>query len=388
MIAPPLFGRQRRGAALLTVIACSVVPVVEAQRTAPAPAPAVGAARSSWLWVTTAEQGWDSNVRYVSADDADLLSRLNSALVVSRQSMRGSLAVNLGGSAVRYTELTQLDTYTYDLSVEGTRRLTALTSGTASVMHSTRLSTDIVGGAQLPLLALALQRATGGKVSGEHRFSSATTGLAEAGYMYVSFDTPLLVPGGAFTAKLQTTHRYTSRDAVLLVGELQTGRANGLPLSSQALSAGWEPQLGTMRLRIIAGATRLSAGGPSKVIPTGIAEARDSVGKGVLAATARRAVAQAFGLGQLLTTNEGNISYDFQARRGNFLTLGASIAESRVSSGVGVPFRSSAATADIRRVLRSGVTIGAGAAWRQREDVTKASGLAAQVQFGYALSSR
>lgn len=386
MMGAAMSTRPRRTIGILTVVACSVAPTVHAQRTLSAPT--VRPTRSSWLWVTTAEQGWDSNVRYISADDADRINRLNSALVVSRQSLRGSVAVNVGGSAVRYAALGQLDTYTYDIGVEGKRRLTVRTSGTAGVTHSTRLSTDVVGVPQLPLLALALQRATAGKLSGEHRFSSATTGVAEAGYRYVSFDTPLLVSGGAFTAKAQTTHRYTSRDAVVLVGEVQAGRANGLPLSSQTLAAGWEPQHNTMRLRLLAGATRFSSGGPSKLIPTGVVDVRDSVGQGLLAATVSRSVTQAFGLGQLLTSTGGNLSYDFQARRGNFLTLGVAIAESRIASGGVVPFRSSAATANIRRVLQSGVTLGAGVAWRQREDVVKASGLAAQVQFGYALSSR
>lgn len=358
---------------------------LQAQQGGPVPA---GAVRSSWLWSTTAEQGWDSNVRYITQDDPDYISRINTALAVVRQGARGSLGLTASGSGILYADLNELNTFTYEFVADGRRRLTPRTSGQAGAFYRTRLSTDVIGTLQLPILGLAFQKSGGGTVSAEHLFSTSTTGRAELGYTYVTFDTPVLVPGGALTARLQSTHRYSRRASYIFGLDVQEGRANGLPLSSQAAVAGWQPRLGSVNLRLIGGVTRFSSGGPAKFLPTGTAEVRDSIGPGTLSAGYTRSVSQAFGIGQLLTTGAATVAYDFQAKRGNFVTLGASMADSKVSSGAGLRFKSRAATAAFRRVLPNGFTFGSGVSYRQREDVTTASGTAAQVQIGYTLGSR
>ncbi len=359
---------------------------LEAQRSGPVPA---GSVHSSWLWTTTAEQGWDSNVRYLTGDDdKDFVTRINTAVAVLRQGARGSLGLTAAGSAIRYNELSPLNTYTYEFNLNGIRRLTPQTTGQAGAFYRTRLTTDVLGTVQLPLLGLSFQKSGGGVVSADRRFSAASTGHAEIGYTYVTFDSPVLVPGGALTARASSTHQYSRRAGYTFVADVQEGKANGLPLSSQSVGAGWLPRLGSVQLRLIGGVTRFSSGGPAKFLPTGSAEGRDSIGPGVLSAGYTRAVSQAFGIGQLLTTGAATVAYDFQAKRGNFVTLGASMADSKVSSGAGLRFKSRAATASFRRVLRSGFTFGSGVAYRQREDVTKASGMAAQMQIGYTFGSR
>lgn len=346
-------------------------------------------ARSSWLWRTTVEQGWDSNVRFATGtDDPDYVSRVNSSVGLLRSGLRGSLGVIVDGSLVHYNQIEGLNTTNYNVDLQAKRRLTPRTSGAAGVFHRKLLATGVVGAVQLPLLALANQTSTGGMAQLDHRFSPKTSGSLDAAYTFVDFDTPALVSGGAVQVRARARRQYTSRDAVLLEGVLQSGRSNGLPLSAQTVEAGWEPRLGGTGLRLLGGVTNVSTGGPSRLLPTGLAEVRDSIGRGLFSAGFARAVAQAFGVGQLLTTSSGNVAYDFQARRGNFLTLGASIADSRESTGSGVRFQSSLFSASLRRVLSNGTTFGCGVAYREREDVTKASGLGAQMQFGYTFGSR
>lgn len=77
---------------------------LQAQQGGPVPA---GAVRSSWLWSTTAEQGWDSNVRYITQDDPDYISRINTALAVVRQGARGSLGLTASGSGILYADLNE-----------------------------------------------------------------------------------------------------------------------------------------------------------------------------------------------------------------------------------------------------------------------------------------
>jgi hypothetical protein len=345
--------------------------------------------RNSWLWRTTAEQGYDSNVRFANGtNDPDYVSRLNSSIAVLHSGPRGALGFLLDGSLIRYNSITELNSTNYDVGLTGRRRFTPRTTGTTAVFHRKLLATGVVGAAQLPLLALANQTSSGAAAGLEYRFTPRLVGALDADYTYVEFDTPALLSGGALQVRGRLRKQYTSRDAVVLEANVQQGRANGFPLAAQTLEAGWEPQLNGIRLRMLGGATRVSTGGPQSIVPTGLVEGRDSVGRGVFAAGVSRSVAQAFGIGQLLTTTAGNLSYDFQARRGNFLTLGASIADSRESTGSDLRFQTSQFTASLRRVLSNGATFGCGVAYREREDVTRASGLGAQMQLGYTFGSR
>lgn len=378
-------------AIVVTMALCLLVRTVAAQDESEAEKPAQPASmvRSAWLWRTTMEQGWDSNVRFTSgADDPDYVSRVNSSVALLRAGLRGSMGVIVDGSLVRYNQIEGFNTVNYDLILTGKRRITPLTTGTAGVFHRKLLATGVVGAVQLPLLALANQTSTGADMMVEHRLTPKISGVLDAAYTFVAFDTPALLSGGAVQVRVRGRRQYTSRDAVLLEGVVQQGRSNGLPLSAQTVEAGWEPQLGRVGLRLLGGMTRVSTGGPSSTVPTGLAEVRDSIGHGLFSAGTTRSVAQAFGVGQLLTTTAGSVAYDFQARRGNFLTLGASIADSRESTGAGIRFQSSLFSASLRRVLSNGATFGCGVAYREREDVTTASGLGAQMQLGYTFGSR
>ncbi|MCC7053612.1 MAG: hypothetical protein IT355_10105 [Gemmatimonadaceae bacterium] len=380
--------RTARGALALLAVATAVPSIGAAQRSTTPSAMSTSAKRSEWLLVNTVEQGWDSNVRYLSTADADYISQGRSALSVLHIRPRGRVAVRAAGALVRYRDLKDFNAFTYDLGLDGNRRFSAVVTGFAGVGYQKRLSTDVVGLAGLPLLALSNQTTFSAATGIERRISSTTTGSVEFGYSSTTFDTPALRPGNALTGKGQLRHLYGRRSAISLLTEVQDGASQGIPLAAQGLSAGWEPSLGQAQAKFVAGATRISTGAAARVIATGAAQLSDSVGRGILAAGVSRGVSQAFGIGQLLTNDVATLTYDFQARRGNFVTVAAALASSAPSAGAGTTFRSSSVTAGLRRVLRSGVTAGASASYRQRKDIAVASGLAANLALGYTLGSR
>jgi hypothetical protein len=345
-------------------------------------------ARSSWLASFTAEQGYDSNVRFVEADTADAISRANGSLAIIRQGERGRAQLNLGASLLRYLDTRDLNAFIYSVGVEGERRITSRTTGTASASYSTRQSSDLTGGFGLPLLRVAYQKSIAATGSLSRRLTSNTTGLVDVSFTNVTFDTPSLQPGSALIARGRVTRQLARRGAVLALAEVQEGRSQGIPLSTQSVGAGWEPQFGQFFGRFQLSATRISTGGPARIRPTGAAMLGDSIAGGALTAGYTRSVSQAFGLGVLLETDVASVQYEVEARKGSFVSIGGSIAEAAQASGVGGRFRTRAATAGLRKVLLNGVTFGLGGAYRDRLDVPNARGFVGQVQFGYTFGSR
>lgn len=345
--------------------------------------------RASWRLTTTIDQGWDSNVRFIGARDADFNTQANSVLSVIRVKPRGQIGITMSGGLIRYGTLTDFNTFNYSAQTDIIRRLTPYLSGWASAGYQKLLTVSVVGPG-LPLLGLANQSTALGNVGLERRFSAFTTLRVEGGYSSTTFDTNALLPGDAFTSLAQLRHRYSQHGAaVSLVAKVQQGEAQGVALQSQSLEAGWEPKIGAATLRVLSGATRVvvPASRP-KFLATGLVQLSDSIRHGVFLAGLSRDVSQGFGLGQLLTNEIGSVSYDFRARKGNIVTLSGLLARSVPASGVGTRFTSQALTAGVRRVLSTGITVGAGATYRRRKDVVEASGYGGQLSFGYSLGSR
>jgi Putative beta-barrel porin 2 len=380
-----LFAGARVLLALTGVAVCSSG-IATAQRRPETKAPA----RSSWLASLTAEQGYDSNVRFFTADTADLVSRANGTVAVTRQGARGRLSVSLAGSTIYFADTRDLNANTYGVGLDGERRLSPRTTGRAGASYQTRLAADIGGlTSGQPLLRTAYQRSYGGTGALERRFTFNTTGRVDVGYSSVSFDNPSLLPGSALTGSARLSRQLARRGMLVVLSEVQEGRTQGVPLSVQSLGAGWEPRFGSIFGRLVLGATRAASGGPAKILPTGAAQLGDSLGGGALVAGYARSVSQAFGLGVLLTTSVASASYDFQAKRGNFVTIGGAWSNSGPSGGgVGTEFRTRTVSAGFRRVLSTGVTFGLGASYRDRKDLTEASGFGGQAQFGYTIGSR
>jgi hypothetical protein len=344
--------------------------------------------RGSWGLITTVDQGWDSNVRFLSSSDADYITQVRSVLTGMRVRPRGRIGVTASGGLVRYGALSSFNTFNYSAIVDGSRRLTPFLTGWASAGYQKLLTVDVVGPG-LPLLGLANQNTVLGNLGIERRFTPLTSLRVEGGYTSTTFDTDRLLPGDVITGRSELRHRYSPRGAMSLVAKVQQGDAQGVSLEAQALEAGWEPRIGSATLRVLAGATRVVLASTTTYLPTGSVQLSDSVGaRAVFQAGLSRDVAQAFGLGQLLTNEIGTVSYDFRARSGDFLTLTGVVARSSPTSGTGTEFVTQAVTAGVRRVLSTGVTFGAGATYRRRKDVVVASGYGGLISLGYSLGSR
>ncbi len=343
--------------------------------------------RSSWLLVTTADQGWDSNVRFLDSKDADEIRRMNSALTLVRIRPRSRIGVSASGSLLRYGRVDDFNTINYGGLIDASRRFTAFTSGWASAGFQKVLAATVAG-TRLPLLAISNQTSTVATAGLEKRLTALTSLVIEGGYTDTRFDDVTLVPGHAYTASAELMHRYNSRERFGLEAQVQDGAAQAIPLRSQSLSAAWEPRVGSGTLRVAAGLSRTSTGFEPSYVPTGVLQYSDSLGPGVLLTGASRTVAQAFGIGLLLINDIASVSYEYRTRKGTFLSLGGNVAASVPSDGIGPTFTSQAVTADMRRVLASGVTFGLGASYRQRRDFVTASGYGGQVAVGYSLGSR
>jgi hypothetical protein len=348
------------------------------------------APRSLWLVGLTSEQAWDSNVQFLEGDDPDYITRHNGFLTLIRSRARSRIALTGTGTVSLFQKRTVFNNYAANVALEGSRTFTARSLGTSGVFYQRRLSNDIFGAVGgLPLLGrLAVQEAFGGNATLLHRMSPRSSARLDATYAAVRFDQPFLIPGEQLTLRGQVTHLYRRTSSTLLSVEAQEGNAMGNPLSLQSVGAGWQPAWGNLQFRFLAAGTRVATGGAASYLPTGLAEVSDSVGKGVARASYSRSASQAFGLGRYLVNDVASVAYDFQARRGNLLTLGASTANSREAGGDGVPFRAQAVTAAYRRIWESGFTLGVGASYRNRDDFLRASALAGNLSLGYTARSR
>jgi hypothetical protein len=348
------------------------------------------APRSLWLVGLTSEQAWDSNVQFLEGDDPDNITRHNGFVTLIRARPRSRLALTGTGTVSLFQKRTVFNNYAANVALEGSRSFTARSLGTSSVFYQRRLSNDIFGAVGgLPLLGrLAVQEAFGGNATLLHRVSLRSSARLDATYAAVRFDQPFLIPGEQVSVRGQLTHLYRRTSSLLINAEAQEGNALGNPLSLQSVGAGWQPAWGNLQFRFLAAGTRVATGGEPAYLPTGLAEVSDSVGKGVARASYSRSASQAFGLGRYLVNDVATVAYDFQARRGNLLSVGAATANSREAGGEGVPFRAQSVTAAYRRIWENGFTLGVGASYRNRDDFLRASALSGNLSLGYTARSR
>lgn len=352
---------------------------------------AAGPSRSLWLLTTTGEYGYESNIVYAPAPDAvsDFLGRLNSSLRVVRARARSTLELQASGSAIFYQKSKPLNAFAYDVSGTATRRISAAMAGSATAYYRNLLTNQgLVTGPGSLLLRRAIQRSVGGSFSLGRRLSAFTNAGVSGSYTNVAFDTPGLIPGAAFNGLAAVRHQFRRAGTAGVLLAMEEGSAQGSPLRAQSASGEWGSVIKKVRLQFTAGLTRSATGPVARYLMTGAAQAGDSIGPGSLSAGFSRSASQAFGIGQLLVTDGFTTSYDFQARRGNFVTVSGFIGKSRLSTGTQADLKSSGFSAGFRRVVQSGLTVGGGASYRQRRDIVQASGYGVSLGAGYTMPSR
>jgi hypothetical protein len=346
--------------------------------------------RSSWFASASAEQGWDNNVRYESDSSriSDSNRRLSGVIQATRARARTVLGLSANGSIVRYSKLQALNVVSYDINATATRRLSANTSGSAGAFFRNVLSSEVVTTPTTLLFQRAIQKSVGGALGASRRFSPFNTGTIDLSYSNVKFDRPGLIPGSSLSGRAQFGHALRTRGAIGLVADISQGDAQGVRLATQSLSVTVAPKIAKLSIAIAAGATRTVTDSASSFLPSGSVQVGDSIGPGSLSVGYSRGASQAFGLGSLLVTDALSGSYDFQARRGNFVTVGGWWGRSKPSSGPGISLKSRSVSVSFRRVLKMGITVGGSGAYRKREDLITASGLSGQIGLGFALRPR
>ena len=345
-----------------------------------------GQARSSWLWTTTGEYSWDSNVLYSPAEteQSDNVRRLNTSLRAVRARARSSLDISASGSAIRYQTLRALNLFSWDVTAGANRRVSANTRAGMSVFYRNLLAGDtrVTTAPSTLLLQRTEQRSIGGGASIDRRLTPFMTASASAGYNKVSFNTPGVIDGSALNGLAALRRQLRRVGSIGASFSVEQGNAQGIPLRTQSLSAEWASRIKSINIALNGGVTRLANGPTARFTGVGGVQLSDSIGFGSLSGGYTRSVSQAFGLGTLLETDGVSVSYDFQARRGNFVNFSGFWGVSRASTG-GPELKSLGSSLGVRRVLPSGLTAGASASYRQREDIVRASGYSASVQLGY-----
>lgn len=378
-----MYAVQRRSARAALALAGILLPCT-------AHAQGGGTQRSSWFAGAQVEQGYDSNVRYDvdSARISDYNRRLTASVQASRVRARTTLGIAANGSIIRYQALKALNAVSYDINPTAIRRLSAHTTGSVGAYFRQVLSSEVVLTPSALLYSRAIQKSVGGNVGITKRFSAFNSGAIDAGYGRVTFDRPGLIPGSSLNARGQFAHLLRTRGAVGIVTDVTQGDAQGTKLATQSLSALVSPKIAKLKLTIIAGATRTQTDSVSAILPSGSVQLSDSIGPGSYSVGYSRAASQAFGLGALLVSDAVTASYDFQARKGNLVTLGGWWGNSRTTAGPSRSLQSRAAFASVRRVLKGGITLAGTTSYRQRKDLIEASGFSAQFGLGFALRPR
>lgn len=342
--------------------------------------------RSSWLWTTTGEYSWDSNVLYSPAEteQSDYVRRINTSLRAVRARARSTLDLTASGSAISYQSLRALNLFSWDVAAGGTRRISANTGAAASVFYRNLLAGDsrVTTTPSTLLLERTEQRSLGGAASIARRLTPFLTASASGGYSQASFSTPGLIAGNAINGLASLRRQLRRTGSLGATFSLEQGNAQGIPLRTQSLSADWVSRIKSVNVALNGGITRLANGPTARFTGIGGVQLSDSIGFGSLSGGYTRSVSQAFGLGTLLETDGLAATYDFQARRGNFVSFSGFWGVSRASTG-GPALKSLGSSLGVRRVLPSGFTVGGGGSYRQREDIARASGFSASIQLGY-----
>jgi hypothetical protein len=295
------------------------------------------------------------------------------------------------GEGVNYQSGRDLNRATYEVGIDGRRELTTRVSGRAGALYRTILSSELgaIGrmgsdaapdasdapgaapdAAQLPL---SLARSAEASAGLGYRLSPFTTGTTSVGYTRVTFASPLLYPGTAITASSLLSRRYSSNDALILSADLQAGSAQGSPLSTQTMAVGWQPATRWISARFLAGATRSSDSAAVHVTPSASADARLDIGPGGLSVRYARGVSQAFGLGQLLVTDQAGAELEYLTTA-NVVRVAAIRLWSSDPIATSTGLTTTSATVDVRHMLRSGLTLGSQLFYRERKSSTQVFG--------------
>ncbi len=342
---------------------------------------------SFWFLVLGAEQGWDSNPLLLAGGVSDATTTASASLSVFKRRQVSTYAITATAGINRFQKNTALTNFSYGVSVNADRRLTAAVTVAAQVGFDTRLSSGVVGAVDLPYLGLVQQQQLTSTVSLTDRLTARTTATVRAGYSQAQFDSPGAVPGYLASGNGQLTHVISPTNTIGLDASAQQGTTQGAMTSLQSLGVNWTKAFGKVAFIGSAGVVRAATPGKATYGPLGSAVIADSIGPGYLSGGYSYTASPAFGLGGIFTTSAAFASYEFRALRGNFLSVSSVTGRSTQNGSSGPDLRGESLSVRLRRVLKSGLTLSFGSSFRARKDVYLTKGFGASLGLGFTFGS-
>lgn len=345
-----------------------------------------------WAINASAEQSHESNLRFQTPDDSgDVVTHFTGKLTGALLSERGRIGISIGGGSTLFRQMTNFNTFTYDVGLEAKRDLTQRWKGFVVGQARTILSSQAQAlNVAQPLLPLSLSREQTAGAGTSYRFSTRTSGTVEGGYTRITFDSPGLIGGWATGAKASTEHLYSPTSSVGLLYGFDENSTFGVRVGVHTLLTQWTTSLGPLGTRLFAGAMRIDPldGLPARVQPAGSAELFSKLAGGVLDLRYGRAVAQAFGLGRMLLSDRVSISYDQASFLGSSIHMAVDRSWSRNPTDQSVAFVASSGNLQVHRTLVSGFYLGGDVSMRRRDEVAIVRDNSVKMVFGFARTGR
>lgn len=372
-------------------------------------APSARASAQQWGAGLTAgaETGTITNPRYQAAGDStDVVSRARLGVGVTRRAPRTTLLAAAHGDWQRFRSAAGLSQRTGGASIGAERRVTPRLTARGGLAAQTLLSRGVVMATGLapatpatpgddasgdgfdlpavdglPILPLARTRTSAATTGAELRASARTTLTADGGLARVSFDAPGLAGGTNVQARLRAVRQFTGDDLVGLA--VQSERTTlggqrpvdqrlvdpplppqplaGRPLTTQSALVDWTTARlpGALRLRLAAGVS-VFAPAPRTVAtrPVGGAELGGAALEGAWAVRYARSVSPAFGLGQIVASDQAGASYARVVPGGLVTRLGYDRAWLHTPALPGGRLVTAVSTAEVQRAIVAGLWAG------------------------------
>ncbi len=342
---------------------------------------------SFWFLVLGAEQGWDTNPLLNPGASSDATTTGGASLSVFKRRQVSTYTITANAGINRFQKNSALTNFSYGVNASADKRLTAAVTVAGQVGYDTRLSSGVVGAVDLPYLGLVQQKQLTSSMSIVDKLTARTTATGRVGYSQAQFDSPGAIPGILATGSAEVSHALSPTNVIGLDLNAQQGDTQGATTSLQSVAASWRKTFGHVAFVAGGGVVRAATVGPATFSPLGSVSLADSVGPGYLSGGYSYTVSPAFGLGGIFTTSAGQISYDLQARRGNFLTISGVTGRSTQSGSRGPAFRAEGMSVRLRRVTKTGLALSFGSSYRARKDVYLTKGFGGSFGLGFMFGS-
>lgn len=273
-----------------------------------------------WALSLKLQEGWDSNVRFVSPAEDTFAGRLATTLSHTKTGPRGRLSLSGSGAGSVYHDSSGLNRFNYSGAASGSHRLSSKGDATASGSYSSTYGHEesrlVDSGLLFPFTVTRTSNAAGGL---SYRLSTKSTLSSGASYERVRFDAASERTGGSTVVvasaltrvlgvneTLALTHSFHHSTDERRRGDTHTAGVRWTKLLRPGLTA-----------TASVGASRVDSEnkGSPEVKATGSLSISRRFQRSGLTIQYGRAVSQAFGFGRDRVADLFNATYDISAGR-------------------------------------------------------------------------